>query len=105
MTFKFVPGKIYTGKVEAVLQAIRRTGADVGSCRHAEGHQAAPFVVRVRSTTRSSRNSLPAGSTGDGGDLHRPRQAAHVIRQVHAAADRNHELRAAVLIRTAYKRL
>ena len=51
--------------------------------------QAAPFVVRVKLDDAELADSLPAGSTGDGRDLHRSRQGRSRHPQGAAAADRD----------------
>ncbi len=38
ITFKFMPGKVYGGKVESVLQAIATGRADFRKCGHSEDH-------------------------------------------------------------------
>ena len=49
ITFKFLPGKIHAGKVEAVLQAISTGQAEVsGRAVTSRPLHPAPFVVRVR---------------------------------------------------------
>ncbi len=83
LTFKFMPGAVYTGKVEAVLQAIatgqvQATGAAVAPT----SIQAAPFVVRVKLDNQEFAARLPAGSTGDAAIFTDRVKAAHVIRQV-----------------------
>ena len=98
VTFKFMPGTVYTGKVEAVLQAIasgqlQRSGTAVAPT----AIQSAPFVVRVRLDDTDFANRLPAGATGDRGDLHRARQGRARHPQGAAAADRDPELRQSVL--------
>jgi multidrug resistance efflux pump len=83
VTFKFKPGKIYTGKVETVLQAtsagqVQTSGAAVTP----KNLQAMPFVVRVRLDDAAFAASLPAGSVGDAAIFTEHVKAAHVIRKV-----------------------
>src|SRR5205823_1904399 len=49
LTFKFIPGSVYAGKVEAVLQAISTGQTQTsGTAVTPPAIQSAPFVVRVR---------------------------------------------------------
>src|SRR5262249_17391764 len=49
ITFKALPGEVFAGKVEAVLQAISTGQTEVGGTAVAPTQiEAAPFVVRVR---------------------------------------------------------
>src|SRR6202000_3500857 len=49
VTFKFAPGRIYSGKVESVLQAIATGQAQTsGTAVAPRAIAAAPFVVRFR---------------------------------------------------------
>jgi RND family efflux transporter MFP subunit len=83
LTFKFMPGTVYTGKVEAVLQAVatgqvQTSGLAVAS----KAIQAAPFVVRVALDDKEFAARLPAGSAGDAAIFTDRVKAAHVIRRV-----------------------
>src|SRR4051794_8704018 len=62
LTFKLVPGTVYTGKVETVLQAIStgQTQAS-GVAVTPKDIQSAPFVVRVRLDDQDVAKRLPAG--------------------------------------------
>ena len=57
LTFKFMPGKTYRGKVQSVLQAIA-----IGQVPKAI--EAMPFVARVILDDAWFAGTLPAGSTG-----------------------------------------
>lgn len=83
LTFKFAPGRIFTGKVESVLQAIATGQVQAsGLAVTPKSIQAAPFVVRVKLDNKEFANRLPAGSAGDAA-IFTPRvKAAHVIRKV-----------------------
>jgi len=83
ITFKFLPGQIYTGKVVTVLQAIS-TGQIQASGLAVTPAQirAVPFVIRVRLDDEALARSLPAGSVGDAAIFTGHVQAAHVIRKV-----------------------
>ena len=83
LTFKFMPGEVHTGKVEAVLQAISTGQAQPsGLAATPKGAQSAPFVVRVALDDPEIARKLPAGSTGDAAIFTDRVKAAHVIRQV-----------------------
>jgi RND family efflux transporter MFP subunit len=83
LTFKFVPGTIYSGKVETVLQAIAsgQTQAS-GTAVTPKTVQAAPFVVRVKLDDAEVAKRLPAGSAGDAAIFTEHVKATHVIRKV-----------------------
>lgn len=83
LTFKFVPGAIYTGKVETVVQAIasgqvQTSGAAVAPTTI----QSVPFVVRVKLDDAGFAARLPAGSTGTAAIYSDRVKAAHLIRKV-----------------------
>ena len=83
LTFKFMPGTVYTGKVESVLQAISTGQVQTsGAAATPIAIQAAPFVVRVRLDDTDFANRLPAGATGAAAIYTDRVKAAHVIRQV-----------------------
>lgn len=83
VTFKFMPGKIYSGKVESVLQAIATGQVQTsGAAVTPKAVQAAPFVVRIKLDDAEFANRLPAGSTGDAAIFTEHVKAAHVIRKV-----------------------
>jgi RND family efflux transporter MFP subunit len=83
LTFKFAPGTIYTGKVEAVLQAIASGQVQTSGTAVAPSEiQSAPFVVRVRLDDQSFAERLPAGATGTAAIYTDHVKIAHVIRAV-----------------------
>ena len=83
LTFKFMPGRILTGRVETVLQAISSGQlAPSGQAATPKQFQAAPFVVRVALDDAEVANSLPAGSTGEAAIYTDHVKVAHVIRRV-----------------------
>jgi RND family efflux transporter MFP subunit len=83
LTFKFAPGKIYTGKVETVLQAIATGQVQAsGLAVMPKAVQAAPFAVRVRLDDAEFARRLPAGSVGDAAIFTEHVTAAHMIRKV-----------------------
>lgn len=83
VTFKALPGRIYTGKVESILQALSSGQTQVsGQAVTPVSIQSAPFVVRVRLDDDRLAQSLPAGSTGDAAIFTEHVKVAHVIRKV-----------------------
>lgn len=83
LTFKFAPGKIYAGKVEAILQAISEGQVQTsGLAVTPKAIQSAPFAVRVRLDDQDFAAKLPAGSTGAAAIFTDHVKAAHVVRKV-----------------------
>jgi RND family efflux transporter MFP subunit len=83
LTFKIMPGHIYTGKVETVLQAISTGQTQTsGAAVTPKDIQSAPFVVRVRLDDADFARSLPAGATGTAAIFTEHIKPAHVIRKV-----------------------
>lgn len=83
IAFKFLPGRIVTGKVVAVLQALSsgQTQAS-GEATMPTQVRAAPFAVRVALDDPAVARSLPAGSVGDAAIFTDRVKVAHVIRKV-----------------------
>jgi RND family efflux transporter MFP subunit len=83
VTFKFMPGTIYTGKVESVLQALATGQTRVSGSAVAPAQiQSAPFVVRVRLDDQEFADRLPAGSTGNAAIFTEHVKLSHIIRKV-----------------------
>ena len=83
LTFKFIPGAVYAGKVETVLQAISAGQTQTsGTAVTPPSIQSAPFVVRIRLDDQNFANSLPAGATGTAAIYTDHVRIAHVIRGV-----------------------
>jgi RND family efflux transporter MFP subunit len=83
MTFKFIPGTIYTGKVETVLQAVSSGQLQTsGTAVAPPAIQAAPFVVRIALDDKDVAGRLPAGSTGTAAIFTDHVKPAHMIRKV-----------------------
>jgi RND family efflux transporter MFP subunit len=83
VTFKFMPGAIYTGKVETILQALATGQTQVsGTAVMPKGIQSVPFVVRVRLDDTEFAKLLPAGATGTAAIYTDHVRAAHIIRKV-----------------------
>jgi RND family efflux transporter MFP subunit len=83
VTFKFAPGRIYTGKVESVLQAIATGQAQIsGTAVTPKAIEAAPFVVRVKLDDAEVARNLPAGATGTAAIYTEHLKPTHVVRRV-----------------------
>lgn len=83
ITFKFMPGRVYPGRVLTVLQAISTGQVQAsGLATTPKQVQSAPFVVRVVLDDQAFARTLPAGSTGDAAIFTERVKAAHVIRKV-----------------------
>jgi RND family efflux transporter MFP subunit len=83
ITFKFEPGVVRTGKVEAVLQAISSGQATVsGTAVTPKTVEAAPFVVRVKLDDESLASRLPAGATGTAAIFTEAARPTHMVRKV-----------------------
>jgi len=83
VTFKFMPGQVYAGKVESVLQAIATGQVQTsGAAATPKPIQAAPFVVRVVLDEAALARTLPAGSTGVAAIFTDRLQMTHVVRRV-----------------------
>src|SRR6185312_4694811 len=60
VTFKYLPGQVFNGKVETVLQAIATGQVQTsGLAVQSKGIEAAPFVARVRLDDAALADSLP----------------------------------------------
>lgn len=83
VTFKFLPGQIYAGKVESVLQAIATGQVQTsGAAATPKAIQAAPFVARVVLDDADIARSLPAGSVGEAAIFTDRLKVTHVVRKV-----------------------
>lgn len=83
LTFKYLPGQIFTGSVETVLQAIASgQAAPSGAAVAPAAIEAAPFVVRVKLDDAGLGDRLPAGSVGSAAIYTDHVKVSHVIRQV-----------------------
>ncbi len=83
ITFKILPGEVFPGRVETVLQAIATGQTQVSGLAVAPSEiQSAPFVVRIRLDDQEVARRLPAGSTGLAAIYTDHVQAAHMIRKV-----------------------
>jgi RND family efflux transporter MFP subunit len=83
ITFKFVPGRVYTGKVESILQAIASGQAEAsGTAVAPRSIETAPFVVKVKLDDEAFAKSLPAGATGTAAIFTEHVKVSHIIRRV-----------------------
>jgi multidrug resistance efflux pump len=83
VTFKFMPGMVYGGKVESVLQAIATGQLQTsGAAVTPKAIQAAPFVARVVLDDAEFARTLPAGSAGEAAIFTDHLKATHVVRKV-----------------------
>lgn len=83
VTFKFLPGQIFTGHVETVLQAVS-TGQvqPSGLAVTPKQIEAEPFVARIKLDDADVLKRLPAGSTGEAAIFTSHVTASHVVRRV-----------------------
>ena len=83
VALKYLPGRILTGKVDTVLQALS-TGqqAASGTAATARDITAASFIVRVSLDDAGLAKTLPAGSAGTAAIFTERVKASHIIRQV-----------------------
>jgi RND family efflux transporter MFP subunit len=83
VTFKFAPGRIYSGKVESVLQAIATGQVQIsGTAVAPKAIEAAPFAVRVKLDDAEVAQKLPAGATGTAAIYTEHLKPTHVVRRV-----------------------
>lgn len=83
VTFKFLPGRIFTGKVVAVLAATSAGQVQAsGTAVTTRQLTAAPFAVRVKLDDTQVAENLPAGAAGDAAIYTSHIKAAHIIRKV-----------------------
>lgn len=83
ITFKAMPGRVYSAKVESILQAVATGQVQVSGLAVApKGVQSVPFVVRIKLDDAAFARALPAGATGEAAIFTEHVKAAHVIRKV-----------------------
>ncbi len=83
LTFKFAPGRIFSGKVEGVLQAVATGQTQTsGTAVMPKGIEAVPFVVRVKLDDAEFVGKLPAGSAGTAAIYTEHLKPTHIIRRV-----------------------
>lgn len=83
VTFKFIPGWVFTGKVLEVLQALS-TGQvqSSGLAVTPRAVEPAPFAVRIKLDDDNAARRLPAGSAGAAAIFTAHIKPAHIIRRV-----------------------
>jgi hypothetical protein len=78
-----LPGAVYTGRVETILQAIATGQTQTSGLAVAPTDvETAPFVVRVKLDDDAAARRLPAGSTGLAAIFTDHVAISHVIRRV-----------------------
>ena len=83
ITFKAMPGKVYSAKVESILQAVASGQVQPSGLAVApKAVQSLPFVVRIKLDDAEFARALPAGATGEAAIFTDRVKAAHVIRKV-----------------------
>jgi RND family efflux transporter MFP subunit len=83
VTFKTLPGAVYTGRVETILQAIATGQMQTSGLAVAPTDvETAPFIVRVKLDDEGAARRLPAGSTGLAAIFTDHVTITHVIRRV-----------------------
>lgn len=83
IAFKTRPGRIFTGKVEAVLRVTHESQAVIsGTVPAAAPIQAEPFFVRVRLDNPEAAEDLPAGTAGTAAIYTKSAAMTHIIRKV-----------------------
>ena len=83
MAFKTQPGRIYTGKVKAIIQVTHESQAVIsGTVPTARPIQAEPFFVRVQLDDREAAKDLPAGTAGTAAIYTKSAAMTHIIRKV-----------------------
>jgi RND family efflux transporter MFP subunit len=83
ITFKALPGAVYTGRVETILQAIATGQTQTSGLAVAPTDvETAPFIVRVKLDDDAAARRLPAGSTGLAAIFTDHVAISHVIRRV-----------------------
>jgi multidrug resistance efflux pump len=83
IAFKFLPGRIFAGKVESILQAVATGQAQVsGQAVLPKGIETVPFVVRVALDDAEFAKTLPAGTTGAAAIFTDHVKVSHLIRRV-----------------------
>ena len=83
ITFKALPGAVYTGRVETILQAIATGQTQTSGLAVAPTDvETAPFLVRVNLDDDAAARRLPAGSTGLAAIFTDHVAISHVIRRV-----------------------
>jgi len=82
LAFKTRPGKIYTGKILAILQVTSQSQALIGgTVPQAQQVQAEPFFIRVQLDDEEAGRALPAGTVGTAAIYTSSASMTHIIRK------------------------
>jgi RND family efflux transporter MFP subunit len=83
IAFKTHPGKIYTGKIQAIIPVTNESQLlTSGTVLQAQQIQAEPFWVRVDLDDKEAEKSLPAGAAGTAAVYTSSASMTHLIRKV-----------------------
>lgn len=83
VAFKLVPGQVFAGRVESVLQAVATGQPQIsGAAVMPKSIETVPFVVRVKLDDDDFAKKLPAGATGTAAIYTDHVKVSHVIRRV-----------------------
>ena len=83
LAFKFLPGRIYTGHVTALIQATSLGQVQVnGSATSGVNAELTPFAVRLTIDDPSVAEQLPAGAVGEAAIYTDVAPMTHIIRRV-----------------------
>ncbi len=83
IAFKARPGKIFTGKVQAILRVTHDSQAVIsGTVPAAQPIRAEPFFVRVQLDDPEGANQLPAGAAGTAAIYTKSAGMTHILRRV-----------------------
>jgi RND family efflux transporter MFP subunit len=83
VTFKTLPGMVFTGRVEEILQAIASGQTQTSGLAVAPTDvETAPFIIRIKLDDEAAARRLPAGSTGLAAIFTDHVAITHVIRRV-----------------------
>lgn len=83
VAFKFVPGQVFAGEVESILQAVATGQPQIsGMAVMPKSIETVPFVVRVKLDDEDIAKKLPAGATGTAAIYTDHVKVSHIIRRV-----------------------
>lgn len=83
IAFKTRPGKIFVGKVRAIVQVTAQSQALIGgTVPQAQQMQAEPFYIRIELDDEEAGRSLPAGTVGTAAIYTTSASMTHIIRKV-----------------------
>jgi RND family efflux transporter MFP subunit len=83
LAFKFIPGRIFTGRVVSLLQATAQGQVSTGGTAvMASDIQHTPLAVRMQMDDQAVAASIPAGATGEAAIFTSSAAPTHVIRRI-----------------------